>query len=165
MAHGIMPPPFRSGSAALVCVGLALALAFVGGAAVALLMGAGAGADAAPALARSRPVKTAYAHVSFSKNADGEYFDRAKGVVDVEVVDVSAEGTDPIRRYYCFDLAFVPKVAVGSVYVNNNGTVGTAVDTHVPGSCPPNYRDAAARTYAANTSEVREDIGFSIVFH
>ena len=65
---------------------------------------------------------------------------------------------------YCFDLAFPPKTAVASAHINYNATVGTGLENAVPSSCQEPYRDAAAKTYAANTSEVRSDINFGIVF-
>jgi hypothetical protein len=65
---------------------------------------------------------------------------------------------------YCFDLAFIPHIAVASPFVNNNAVVATAARDDVPASCTAPYNDAAARTYAANTGENRDDIGFAIVF-
>jgi len=65
---------------------------------------------------------------------------------------------------YCFDLAFTPHIAVASPFLNNNAVIATAARDDVPTRCPAPYNDAAARTYAANTSEDRSDIGFAIVF-
>jgi hypothetical protein len=65
---------------------------------------------------------------------------------------------------YCFNLAFIPHVAVASPFVNNNAVVATAARDDVPASCTAPYTDAAARTYAADTGENRNDIGFAIIF-
>ena len=65
---------------------------------------------------------------------------------------------------YCFDLAFSPKTAVASAHINNNATVGTALGSAVPSGCPASHREAAAKTYAGNTSEALNDINFNIVF-
>ena len=74
---------------------------------------------------------------------------------------------DGAARVYCFDLAFVPKVAAGSAYFNNNATVAVWLSGQggKPASCTSPHADAAARTYAANTSEQRADINFNIIFH
>jgi hypothetical protein len=69
-----------------------------------------------------------------------------------------------VANLYCFDLAFIPHVAVASPFVNNNAVVATAAREDVPASCTAPYTDAAARTYAADTGENRADIGFAIVF-
>jgi hypothetical protein len=65
---------------------------------------------------------------------------------------------------YCFDLTFSPRTAVASAHLNNNATVGTVRGSGVPAGCTAPYRDAAARTYAANTSALLNDVNFGIVF-
>jgi hypothetical protein len=65
---------------------------------------------------------------------------------------------------YCFDLAFVPHIAVASPFINNNAVVATAAREDVPSRCTAPYNDAAARTYAANTSADTSEVGFAIVF-
>ena len=76
--------------------------------------------------------------------------------------------TDAPGNYYCFNLSFTPRAAVASAHLNNNATVGTDIGTSVPSACEAPYRDAAARTYAANVSDpnamVRTDVNFGIVF-
>ncbi len=65
----------------------------------------------------------------------------------------------------CFDLTSAPRTVVASANINN-ATFGTVLGSGVPGGCPAGFRDAAARTYAANdaTSTPRSDINFGIVF-
>ncbi len=65
---------------------------------------------------------------------------------------------------YCFDLKFTPRTAVASAHINNNATVGTGLGSAVPFGCTAPYRDAAARTYAANTSTPSNEVNFNIVF-
>jgi hypothetical protein len=69
------------------------------------------------------------------------------------------------NNVFCFDLTFAPRAAVASANINN-ATVGTVLVGGVPSACPAGFRDAAARTYAANdaTSTPRSDINFGIVF-
>jgi hypothetical protein len=78
-----------------------------------------------------------------------------KGVIDVQ---------RPTTGLYCFDLSFTPKAAVASGHINNNATVGTILGSSVPSACTGEFRDAAARTYAANTSAAQDDLSFGIVF-
>ena len=85
----------------------------------------------------------------------------SKGVIDV---DRTAEP----GNVYCFQLSFAPKAAVASGNINNNATVGSAVDsTAVDQKCGAagNY-EAAAITYGANdpASVPRNDVNFGIVF-
>lgn len=95
-----------------------------------------------------------YAHV----NNDGTFDPaRSKGVNGV----VESESTVGV---YCFDLTFVPNVVVGSPFINNNATVATATPPDNFTGCPEGYRDAAVRTYAANTSEPVSDVSFKIMF-
>ena len=66
---------------------------------------------------------------------------------------------------YCFDLAFTPKVAVGSPYLTNNAVVATVTppNSFIPSACAAPYRDAAAKTYGANSS-ADVPINFQIMF-
>ncbi len=66
----------------------------------------------------------------------------------------------------CFDLTSAPRTVVASANINNNATVGAVLGSGVSGGCPAGFRDAAARTYAANdaTSTPKSDINFGIVF-
>ena len=115
------------------------------------------GVTAVPLSGRDRPLKTAYAHVY----GDGR-FDRALNVVEV------VEGTNP--NEYCFDLAFKPKVAVASPFVNNDAVVGTWTrpDAAVGFGCPLRADglpwDAAAQVFAADDTGAAQT-GFKIVFH
>jgi hypothetical protein len=98
---------------------------------------------------------------------------RGYAQVDVTASTVTlsgARGIDGVRRatsgvgVYCFDLTFDPRVAVASAHLNNNATVGTVLGSGVPTSCPAGFKDAAAKTYAANTSEAINDVNFGIIF-
>jgi hypothetical protein len=101
-----------------------------------------------------------YARVSHS----GPTLASSKGVIGVQRVPPQGEPPQP-TGIYCFDLAFTPNAAVASGHINNNATVGTIVgSSNVPSGCQAPYRDAAARTFAANTSEPRDDLSFGIVF-
>ena len=55
---------------------------------------------------------------------------------------------------------------LGGGTFNNNATVGPVLGGGVASVCPAGFRDAAAKTYAANdaTSTPRSDINFGIVF-
>ena len=66
------------------------------------------------------------------------------------------------EAHYCFDLAFDPDVGVGSPHENNNAAVG--VSTNDVAGCPESHSEAAARTYAADTSTVTNDVNFNIMF-
>ena len=79
----------------------------------------------------------------------------SKGVIDID---------RPATGLYCFNLSFTPKAAVASGHINNNMTVGTILGNNVPSACTGEFRDAAAKTYAANTSEVSNGWSFGIVF-
>lgn len=91
-------------------------------------------------------------------------------VTSATVTLAGSKGINGVRRsttdnsVYCFDLAFTPRVAVASANINNNATVGTVLGTGVPSGCPVGFKDAAARTYAANTSAPNSEINFGIVF-
>ena len=91
-------------------------------------------------------------------------------VTSTTVTVSGAKGINGVQRsttdnsVYCFDLTFVPRVAVASAHINNNATVGTGLGNAVPAGCPTGFRDAAAGTYAANTSAPLSDINFGIIF-
>ncbi len=149
----------RIGSVAVFLVGLASIFALTTGVTLSLLTGTGF--NPAPSLAAPKPLKAAYARVRFSPNTAGKFFEKSRNVNDVQAVD-GAGG-----RVYCFDLAFVPKVAAGSAFINNNATIAV----WLPGqdskpACPAGTDwDAAAKTLAGNTSEQLSIINFNIVFH
>ena len=92
-------------------------------------------------------------------NHNGPTLGHSKGVV-------GTQRSESAPSVYCFNLAFTPKVAVASGHINNNATVGTALGSSEPTSCPEGFRDAAAKTYAANDpgSTPRNDLSFGIVF-
>jgi hypothetical protein len=90
---------------------------------------------------------------------------RSKGVLSVRQ---HVTGSGPTVTTYCFDLAFIPEIAVGNAFVNNGAFVSTATARDSSGgtqvtSCPPTEPDAAARTYDAS-SNARNDVSFSIIF-
>lgn len=91
-------------------------------------------------------------------------------VTSTPITLAGARGINGVQRstanssVYCFDLTFTPRTAVASAHLNNNATVGTTLGSGVPTGCTAPYRDAAAKTYAANTSEERSDVNFGIVF-
>ena len=100
-------------------------------------------------------------------------YPRGFAQVNVASANVTFSGSKSINgvqrtdnNVYCFDLTFAPRAAVASANINNNATVGTVLGGGVPSACPAGFRDAAARTYAANdaTSTPRSDINFGIVF-
>lgn len=99
-------------------------------------------------------------------------FPRGYAQVNVTSATVTlscSKGINGVQRtdnnVYCFDLTFAPRAAVASANINN-ATVGTVLVGGVPSACPAGFRDAAARTYAANdaTSTPRSDINFGIIF-
>ena len=104
-------------------------------------------------LARRRAPSQGFAQV----NHNGPSLVSSKGVIGVQRSATAA-------GLYCFDLSFTPRAAVASGNINNNATVGTALGSSVPSSCEAPYRDAAAKTYAANDSTARNDLSFGIVF-
>jgi len=108
------------------------------------------------ALRRQIEYPRGYARVNVSPSA--VTFTGSKGINDVD-----RSTTD--NSIYCFDLKFAPRTAVGSAHFNN-ATVGIALGSTVPASCPAGYKDAAARTFAANDpiSTPRSDLNFYIVF-
>ena len=101
-------------------------------------------------------------------------FPRGYAQVKVALTTVTltgAKGINGVQRsttlddgVYCFDLTFTPRTAVASAHLNNNATVGTVFGSGVPAGCTAPYRDAAAKTYAANTSTPSDEINFGIVF-
>jgi hypothetical protein len=120
----------------------------------------GGGADqplAVEPLARRRQIEVPRGYAQVNVTTTTVTLSGAKGINGVQ-----RSTTDP--SVYCFDLKFTPKTAVASAHINNNATVGTGLGNSVPSGCTAPYRDAAARTYAANTSEARNDVSFGIVF-
>jgi hypothetical protein len=91
-------------------------------------------------------------------------------VTPTTVTHAGSKGINGVQRsttdnsVYCFDLTFSPRTAVASAHLNNNATVGTVLGSGVPAGCTAPYRDAAASTYAANTSAPLSDVNFGIVF-
>ena len=82
---------------------------------------------------------------------------RSKGVNDVVVPE-----TNP--NLYCFDLAFTPRIAVGSPFINNSAVIATAtLANEIPSACPQGFRDAAARTFASSDGTAAA-INFMIIF-
>jgi hypothetical protein len=144
--------------AAAFVAGVVLALTLIGGVLMVGVVSLGFGTESGEAA--RKPLKTAFARALFEKNANGEYFEKSRGVVDVLAI---GSGTS---RVYCFDLSFVPKVAAGSAYFTNNATVAV----WLPGQggntgCTSPHTDAAAKTYAGNTSDPLATINFNIIFH
>jgi hypothetical protein len=89
-------------------------------------------------------------------------FEDSKAVKGVTRTTPSVSSS--VTNRYCFDLAFVPHIAVASPFINNNAVIATAARDDVPTRCPAPYNDAAARTYAADTGANQSDIGFAIMF-
>jgi hypothetical protein len=93
-------------------------------------------------------------------------------VTPTAVTLTGSKGVNGVQRSttnsgtYCFDLTFSPRTVVASAHLNNNATVGTVLGSGVPAGCEAPFRDAAARTYAANdpTSTPLSDVNFGIVF-
>jgi hypothetical protein len=117
---------------------------------------AGLGLDAEPVAAR-RQIEFPRGYAQVNVTSAAVTLSGSKGINGVRRTDDSV---------YCFDLTFAPRAAVASANINNNATVGTVLGNGVPSVCPAGFRDAAARTYAANdaTSTPRSDINFGIVF-
>ena len=111
-------------------------------------------------LAKRRPPQ-GYARVTTST----PFFDpsRSRGVISIQRVTPTGSSAASV---YCFDLGFTPKVAVASPFFANNAVVATVTPPNdlLNSTCPATHRDMAAQTFAANTSEKREDINFSIMF-
>lgn len=120
--------------------------------------------DLEPLAARRTPTQ-GYAQVLPNCTSDPTpicTFEDSKAVKGVTRTTPSGSSA---ANLYCFDLAFIPHIAVASPFWNNNAVVATAARDDVPASCTAPYNDAAARTYAANTEPFdRDDIGFAIVF-
>ena len=145
--------------AAAFVAGIVLAGALIGGVVMAGVVGLGFRAESGEA--GSKPLKTAFARVLATKNANDEFFEKSRGVVEMR-----AEGNGP-TRVYCFDLSFAPKVAAGSAFFNNNATVAVWLpgQNGMPAVCPDTHSDAAARTLAGNTSDPVGDVNFNIIVH
>jgi hypothetical protein len=151
------------GRATLFMVGLLAIVALLFGVAYVAL---GAGGDRTsqnaqmsvePLAARQLEVPRGYAQINVTPSTVTFDLVRSKGINDVK-----RSTTDP--SVYCFDLKFAPRAAVASAHINNNATVGTVLGSGVPSGCTAPYRDAAARTYAANTSAPVSEVNFGIVF-
>jgi hypothetical protein len=104
-------PSLAAAFVAGVVLAVCLTVGVVASGLAGLVFGAESG-EAAP-----KPLKTAFARVLVNKNANNEFFEKSRGVVDVLAFESGA------TRVYCFDLSFVPKVAAGSAHFNNNATV------------------------------------------
>jgi hypothetical protein len=119
--------------------------------------GAGEQALAVEPVARRRQIEVPRGYAQVNVTSASVTLSGAKGINGVQ-----RSTTD--NSIYCFDLSFVsPKVAVASAHINNNATVGTILGTGVPSSCPAGFKDAAAKTYAANTSEGNSQVNFRIM--
>jgi hypothetical protein len=145
--------------AAVFVAGVILILALIGGIVMAGVVSLEFGAESGEAA--PKPLKTAFARVLATKNTNGKFFEKSRGVVDV-----LANGSDA-TRVYCFDLNFVPKVAAGSAHFNNNATVAVWLPGQgaPPSGCTSPHTDAAARTLAGNTSDPVGVVNFNIIFH
>src|SRR5688572_29362911 len=145
--------------AAAFVVGVVLAVALIGGVVVAGVVGLEFGAESGEAA--QKPLKTAYARILATKNDNNEYFEKSRGVIDVLALESGP------TRVYCFDLSFVPKVAAGSAFFNNNATIAVWLSGQDgrPAGCTDPHTDAAARTLAGNTSDQAGDVNFTIIFH
>src|SRR5215210_3755701 len=124
------------------------------------MVGSEAGADQALAvepLARRRQIEVPRGYAQVNVMPTIVTLTGSKGINGVQ-----RSATD--NSVYCFDLTFTPKTAVASAHINTNATVGTILGSNVHSGCTAPYRDAAAKTYAANTSEARSDINFGIMF-
>ena len=139
-----------SSRTAVFVAGIVLALALIGGAIV--FRSAGLEFEATSGEAAQKPLKTAYAHVS-----PNGAIARSRGTVKVQKV----EGKP---NQYCFDLGFVPRVAVASAFWNNSAWVSTATkDDNFNTGCAAPFDDAAAQVFAEPISAAG-DVGFKIIF-
>jgi hypothetical protein len=120
--------------------------------------GAGDQALAVEPVARRRQVEIPRGYAQVNVTAATVTVSGAKGINGVQ------RSSNPDKSEYCFDLTFVPKVAVASAHFNNNATVGTILGTGVPSTCPTGFKDAAAKTYAANTGVPNSEVNFRIIF-
>jgi hypothetical protein len=145
--------------AAVFVAGVVLTLALIGGVVMAGVVGLEFGAESGEAT--PKPLKTAFARVLAIKNANNEFFEKSRGVVDVLAFESGS------TRVYCFDLSFAPKVAAGSAFFNNNATIAVWLSGQDgrPAGCTSSLTDAAARTLAGNTSDPMADVNFNIIFY
>jgi hypothetical protein len=141
-----------SSRAAVFVAGVVLALVLVGG--VVAFGPASLEFGATSGEAATRPLKTAYAFV----DATGTIL-RSRG--SVKIKEVAGKSNQ-----YCFDLDFVPKVAVASAFWNNGAWVSTATkgDGFNLTGCAAPFDDAAAQVFAAEMPAA-DTVGFNIVFH
>jgi hypothetical protein len=137
--------------AAVFVAGVVLALALIGG--VVAFGPAGLEFGATSSEAATRPLKTAYAFV----DATGTIL-RSRG--SVKIKEVAGKSNQ-----YCFDVDFIPKVAVASAFWNNGAWVSTATkgDGFNITGCAEPFDDAAAQVFAEPISAAG-DVGFNIVF-
>lgn len=162
------------GKGAAFLVGLAVILAVV----FAVLLGAGGPSlygESYRADPTSQLAANGEAGLAAEPVARRQQIEYPRGYAQVNVTAATitlagSKGINGVQRsttensLYCFDLTFAPRVAVASANINNNATVGTVLGSGVPSNCPVGFRDAAARTYAANTSAPNSEINFGIVF-
>jgi hypothetical protein len=142
------------------------------------LLGAGGGPPLSEESYRADPITqlTAMGEAGLAAEpvARRRQIEYPRGFAQVNVTSATvtlsgSKGINGVQRtdnnVYCFDLTFAPRVAVASANINN-ATVGTVLGGGVPSVCPVGFRDAAAKTYAANdaTSTPRSDINFGIEF-
>ena len=110
-------------------------------------------------LARRRAPTQGFARVASTGDFDPT---RSKQVNDV----VKPSGQTGV---FCFDLTFVPKIAVGSPYINNAAFIATSTrpdagsTTPLDDVCPEGYRDLAVKTYGSD-SQPHDQVNFNIVF-
>jgi hypothetical protein len=138
--------------AAVFVAGVVLTLALIGGVVLTGVVGLEFGATSGEAA--TRPLKTAYAFV----DGTGTIL-RSRGSVKVKEVATQS-------NQYCFDLGFVPKVAVASAYWSNGAWVSTVTkgDGFNITNCAAPFDDAAVQVHAEPISAAGE-VGFNIVFH
>jgi hypothetical protein len=137
---------------AVFVAGAALAFALVGGMVALGLVSLEFGTPSSEAA--SRPLKTAYAFI----NGTGTIL-RSRGSVKVKEVAGNS-------NQYCFDLGFVPKVAVASAYWSNGAWVSTVTkgDGFSLTNCAAPFDDAAVQVHA-DSVDAAGQVGFNIVFH
>jgi hypothetical protein len=134
---------------AVFVAGVALACALAAGVVASGLVGLEFGTPSGEAA--SKRLKTAYAFV----NSNG-VIARSRGSVQIQEV---------AANQYCFDLGFVPSVAVASAFWNNNAWVSTSTkEDGFDTNCEAPFDDAAAQVFADPVSAAG-DVGFTIVFH
>jgi hypothetical protein len=164
------------GKEAVFLVGFAVVFAVANA-----LLGAGGGSPLSEESYRADPITRLTANGEAGLGLDAEPVARrrqiecTRGYAQVNVTSLTvtlagSKGINGVQRsamdnsVYCFDLTFAPRVAVASANINNNATVGTVLGNGVPSDCSAGFKDAVAKTYAANTSAPSSEINFGIVF-